>query len=120
MLAPHFAQAQARPGCTVVMIRQSRVIFVRLRRTIALRHFHSSICSNMRVVPVPVRKDNYAYLLVDDTVNEAAAVDPYTPSKVKAIAEQLGVKVVAGITTHHHNDHSGGNEVRSCLLSFSS
>jgi len=94
----------------VIMIRQSRVIFLRLRRIIALRHFHSSICSNMRVVPVPVRKDNYAYLLVDDTVNEAAAVDPYTPSKVKAAAEQLGVKVVAGITTHHHNDHSGGNE----------
>jgi hydroxyacylglutathione hydrolase len=68
----------------------------------------------MRVIPVPVRKDNYSYLLVDDTVNEAAAVDPYTPSKVKAAAEQLGVKVVAGITTHHHNDHSGGNEVRSC------
>ncbi|KAH9004904.1 Metallo-hydrolase/oxidoreductase [Lactarius hatsudake] len=64
----------------------------------------------MRVIPVPVRKDNYAYLLVDDTVNEAAAVDPYTPSKVKAAAEQLGVKVVAGITTHHHDDHSGGNE----------
>ena len=72
----------------------------------------------MRVVPVPVRKDNYAYLLVDDTVNEAAAVDPYTPSKVKAAAEQLGVKVVAGITTHHHNDHSGGNEVRSCCYLF--
>ena len=68
----------------------------------------------MRVIPVPVRKDNYSYLLVDNTVNEAAAVDPYTPSKVKAAAEQLGVKVVAGITTHHHNDHSGGNEVRSC------
>ncbi|KAI9465984.1 Metallo-hydrolase/oxidoreductase [Lactarius psammicola] len=66
----------------------------------------------MRVVPVPVRKDNYAYLLVDDTVNEAAAVDSYTPSKVKAAAEQLGVKVIAGITTHHHNDHSGGNEAR--------
>ncbi|KAI0306776.1 Metallo-hydrolase/oxidoreductase [Multifurca ochricompacta] len=65
----------------------------------------------MRVIPVPVRKDNYAYLLVDDTVNEAAAVDPYTPSKVKAAAEQLGVKVVAGITTHHHDDHSGGNEL---------
>ena len=86
------------------------------RVTFALRHFHSSICSNMRVIPVPVRKDNYAYLLVDDTVNEAAAVDPYTPSKVKAAAEQLGVKVVAGITTHHHSDHSGGNEVRSCCL----
>ena len=97
----------------MMLTRQSRVTF-------ALRHFHSSVSSSMRVVPVPVRKDNYAYLLVDDTVNEAAAVDPYTPSKVKAAAEQLGVKVVAGITTHHHNDHSGGNEVRFCCFSFSS
>jgi hydroxyacylglutathione hydrolase len=64
----------------------------------------------MRVVPIPVRKDNYSYLIVDDTANEAAAVDPYTPSKVKEAADQLGVKVVAGITTHHHHDHSGGNE----------
>ena len=66
----------------------------------------------MRVIPIPVRKDNYSYLIVDDTANEAAAVDPYTPSKVKEAADQLGVKVVAGITTHHHDDHSGGNQVR--------
>lgn len=66
----------------------------------------------MRIIPVPVRKDNYSYLIVDDTAKEAAAVDPYTPSKVKAAADQLGVKVVAGLTTHHHHDHSGGNEVR--------
>ncbi|KAI0053824.1 Metallo-hydrolase/oxidoreductase [Auriscalpium vulgare] len=64
----------------------------------------------MKVVPVPVREDNYAYLLIDETSNKAAAVDPYTVSKVKAAADQLGVQIVAGITTHHHFDHSGGNE----------
>lgn len=66
----------------------------------------------MKVVPVPVREDNYAYLLIDETTNKAAAVDPYTVSKVKAAAEQLGVDIVAALTTHHHFDHSGGNEVR--------
>jgi len=64
----------------------------------------------MRVIPVPVRKDNYSYFIVDDTVNEAAAVDPHTPSKMKEAADQLGVRVVAGLTTHHHHDHSGGNQ----------
>ncbi|KAH9981517.1 Metallo-hydrolase/oxidoreductase [Lactifluus volemus] len=64
----------------------------------------------MRVITVPVRKDNYSYLVIDDTSGEAAAVDPYSTSKVKSTAEQLGVKIVAGLTTHHHNDHSGGNE----------
>jgi hydroxyacylglutathione hydrolase len=75
-------------------------------------HFSASSKANMRVIPIPVRKDNYSYLIVDDTANEAAAVDPYTPSKVKEAADQLGVKVVAGITTHHHDDHSGGNQVQ--------
>lgn len=67
----------------------------------------------MRVVPVPVRQDNYAYLIVDDRANKAAAVDPYDVPKVQAAADRLGVSIVAAITTHHHNDHSGGNEV--CL-----
>src|SRR5882757_6578467 len=85
--------------------------------TATQRSFHSSAISqaynknNMRVIPIPVRKDNYSYLVVDDAANKAAAVDPYTPSKVKEAADELGVKVVAGITTHHHHDHSGGNQV---------
>ena len=70
----------------------------------------------MKVVPVPVREDNYAYLLIDDKTKKAAAVDPYTVSKVKAAAEQLGVQIVAAITTHHHHDHSGGNKVRDCSI----
>jgi hypothetical protein len=69
----------------------------------------------MRVIPIPVRQDNYSYLIVDDTAKEAAAVDPYTPSKVKEAADQLGIRVIAGLTTHHHHDHSGGNQVCSPL-----
>jgi hydroxyacylglutathione hydrolase len=64
----------------------------------------------MRVVPVPVREDNYAYLIIDDKTKHAAAVDPYDVSKVKAAATAEGVEIVAGITTHHHHDHSGGNQ----------
>lgn len=65
----------------------------------------------MRVVPVPVRSDNYAYLLIDDKTNTAAAVDPYDVPTVSAAADTLGVKLVAALTTHHHHDHSGGNQV---------
>lgn len=72
--------------------------------------------ATMRVVPVPVRQDNYAYLLIDEPSNKAAAVDPYDVPKVQAAANRLGVSIVAAITTHHHHDHSGGNEV--CLHLF--
>jgi len=65
----------------------------------------------MKIIPVPVRQDNYAYLLVDEPSNKAAAVDPFDVSKVASAAERLGVSIVAAITTHHHLDHSGGNGV---------
>jgi len=65
----------------------------------------------MKVIPVPVRQDNYAYLLVDEPSNKAAAVDPFDVPRVAAAAERLGVSIIAAITTHHHNDHSGGNGV---------
>ncbi|KAF9001922.1 Metallo-hydrolase/oxidoreductase [Cyathus striatus] len=64
----------------------------------------------MKVVAVPVREDNYAYLLIDESSNQAAAVDPYDVPKVSAAANSLGVTIVAGIATHHHFDHSGGNK----------
>ncbi|KAG8882545.1 Cytoplasmic glyoxalase II, partial [Tulasnella sp. 403] len=63
----------------------------------------------MRIVPVPVRSDNYAYLLIDEKTKEAAAVDIYDVDKVRLKAEEEGVKITALLTTHHHADHSGGN-----------
>lgn len=84
------------------------------RRLFAYSHSH-----NMQVIPVPVRSDNYAYLLVDEATKKAAAVDVYDVPAVQAAAQKAGVEIVAGLTTHHHQDHSGGNQVRLrlyCLL----
>lgn len=72
----------------------------------------------MKIVPVPVRSDNYAYILIDDsnsTPNAVAVVDPYDVGKIEDALKQQGVKdpvksMLAVFTTHHHDDHAGGNE----------
>lgn len=75
------------------------------------RNLRTLAKTTMKVIPVPVRSDNYAYILVDEESKKAAAIDPYDLPKVASSAQELGVEIVACITTHHHDDHSGGNHV---------
>ncbi|CEL55825.1 hypothetical protein RSOLAG1IB_01837 [Rhizoctonia solani AG-1 IB] len=104
-----------RLACTIIamtfvrhLIRPGRSCTFNLSSS--YRIFHSTIKTTMRVVPVPVRSDNYAYLLIDEATKKAAAVDPFDVPKVQAQAEKEGVELTALITTHHHADHSGGNK----------
>jgi hydroxyacylglutathione hydrolase len=84
------------------------MFLTRLRNRLLVRKMH--------VVPVPVRTDNYAYLLIDKQSNKAAVVDPFDVPKVQAAADSLGAQIVACLTTHHHHDHSGGNQVGATHL----
>ncbi|KAH7929764.1 Metallo-hydrolase/oxidoreductase [Leucogyrophana mollusca] len=79
-------------------------------RTLRIRAFSTSALSKMKIVPVPVvYDDNYAYLIIDETSRKAAAVDPLELHKVEAAAQKENVEIVACLTTHWHQDHSGGN-----------
>ncbi|KAG5185157.1 beta-lactamase-like protein [Tribonema minus] len=69
----------------------------------------------MRVVPVPVLSDNYAYLLINDQ-KEACAVDPADAAKVLEAAQQEGVTITKVLTTHKHSDHAGGNDQMAQLV----
>lgn len=64
----------------------------------------------MRIIPIPVLADNYAYLLIDEATNEAGVVDPSEAGPVAEAVKREGVKFAAIINTHHHWDHVGGNE----------
>ncbi|XP_075251899.1 hydroxyacylglutathione hydrolase, mitochondrial-like [Convolutriloba macropyga] len=64
---------------------------------------------SMRVNFVPALQDNLMYLLYDQSTKQVAAIDPVEPEKLAQSIEP-GYKLVSALTTHHHWDHSGGNE----------
>lgn len=64
----------------------------------------------MRVVIIPLNDDNYGYLLIDESTNEAAIIDVSgQPDEVLRIVEKEGVHLTKILTTHKHWDHAGGN-----------
>jgi hydroxyacylglutathione hydrolase len=65
----------------------------------------------MFIKPIPLREDNYGYLIIDEAFpKKGVLVDPFTLSKCQEVAKSSGVEeIIANITTHHHQDHAGGN-----------
>lgn len=64
----------------------------------------------MKVIPVPCLKDNYSYVLIDHLSKQVTVVDPVEPTKVLNVVKETGYPLVSLLTTHHHTDHSGGNQ----------
>jgi hydroxyacylglutathione hydrolase len=64
----------------------------------------------MQVIPVPCLQDNYAYLLVCEATLKAVVVDPSEADPVLAAVRAERVDLVAILNTHHHHDHTGGND----------
>jgi hydroxyacylglutathione hydrolase len=66
----------------------------------------------MQIHPVPNQDDNYSYIIIDAKhPKKAVFVDPFDVPACQSAADKLGIEEVVGnITTHHHQDHSGGNE----------
>lgn len=64
----------------------------------------------MQVEIIPIFSDNYAYLVACPTTGQAAVVDPAEPGPVLEVIERRDVKLTALWNTHHHWDHTAGNE----------
>jgi len=64
----------------------------------------------MKIVQIPLLRDNYGYLIVCPRTNAAAIIDPSEAEPVLRRIEQEKVALHAILKTHHHRDHTGGNE----------
>jgi len=57
---------------------------------------------------IPALSDNFIYLIATDDV--LACVDPAEAAPVEAACKSLGRPLTHILNTHHHGDHTGGNE----------
>ena len=64
----------------------------------------------MKIVQIPLLRDNYGYLIICQKTNTAGIVDPSEAEPVLRRVELEKVKLKAILNTHHHRDHTGGNE----------
>ncbi|MGH7810910.1 MAG: hydroxyacylglutathione hydrolase family protein, partial [Candidatus Binatia bacterium] len=69
-------------------------------------HFHVA----MKIIQIPLLRDNYGYLIVCEKTQRAAIVDPSEADPVVRRVEQEKVALEAILNTHHHRDHTGGND----------
>ena len=64
----------------------------------------------MKIETIPVLGDNFAYLVICEETGLAAAVEPAAATAGQRRARDLGVTIRAVWSTHHHYDHTGGNQ----------
>ncbi|XP_024084292.1 hydroxyacylglutathione hydrolase, mitochondrial-like isoform X2 [Cimex lectularius] len=101
-------------ACQFVLLTKSRLPAV-CKEGIRT-YFKFRIGNNMMIKTIPALSDNYMYLLnckiqvMDMQTKEAAVVDPVEPAKVLKEVRKEGGNLTKVLTTHHHWDHSGGNE----------
>ena len=62
------------------------------------------------IVPVPVLRDNYVWLMHDPESGETVAVDPSVAEPVLEAAAARGWAISQVWNTHWHPDHTGGND----------
>lgn len=61
-----------------------------------------------QILCIPAFQDNYLWLIHQG--KDAAVVDPGDPTPILRALEELQLKLVAILNTHHHPDHVGGNQ----------
>ena len=63
----------------------------------------------MKIEIIKCLKDNYAYLIIDETKRNACVVDPSEAKPIINYIEKNKINLKYILNTHHHYDHVGGN-----------
>ena len=63
----------------------------------------------MKIEIIKCLQDNYSYLIIDETNNNACVVDPSVSNPIINFIENNNIKLKYILNTHHHHDHIGGN-----------
>ena len=64
----------------------------------------------IKVTPIPILSDNYAWLLRDEASGCTAIVDPAEVDPVVRAIDAAGGKLDLILLTHHHGDHVAGTD----------
>ena len=65
----------------------------------------------MKIEIIPCLKDNYSYLIIDQSKNNACVVDPSESEPIIKYLDKNKINLKFILNTHHHYDHVGGNEL---------
>ena len=63
----------------------------------------------MKIEIIKCLQDNYSYLLIDETNQDACVVDPGEATPIINFVEKNNINLKFILNTHHHYDHVGGN-----------
>lgn len=64
----------------------------------------------LEIIQVPLLRDNYAYVLHDAASGDTAVLDPSSSLPILELLDAKGWTLNYILNTHHHFDHTGGNE----------
>ena len=63
----------------------------------------------MKIEIIKCLQDNYSYLIIDETNQNACVVDPGEAKPIIDFIESRNISLKYILNTHHHYDHIGGN-----------
>ena len=66
--------------------------------------------NNIKIEIIPCLQDNYSYLIIDKSKNNACVVDPSEAKPIINFIEKENINLKYILNTHHHFDHIGGNK----------